>query len=597
MPNDLWERCAGVVSRVESRLKSALDRDIFQSAGEDLTESLAPITAAIISYAPSSDTPNSDTTADTATQPAASEADLSVREAVGEDGELLIQIWYTDVDGLAATERQAIEETATAVCALFVGAMSRIRLRETQQELQAVSVLAANLFDADDPSKQFHRIAVELARILEVDRLSLLQRDASGYQFVASSVQSNFDPRAQRVLQTRAVAAALEMESHEFTDSDPLELCRGEADERVDAFLASGDCQSLTATVLASGTGMAIGETFNASSDGRPAERQQIEIPRLQRVLIEAATVDAMRCQPRSIGQRMRSAFSSLSNRWRLVAVLGLSAVLMLWPMTIRIAADGHIVPRSQYVVYAPVTGQIERVECESGTHVVVDQVLCEFSSHDLDLDISRLHGEILTVREQLQIAAARRGDESAKEVSSDRRVLEIRLSELEKQLDLLTQRQAGLVIRSPIAGVVSMVIPDDLGSLTAGRPIQLGQSVIRVIDLDAGYRVELDVPDDEMGYVVTAMGRAEQHPVHCRFRFRSQPEMERTGVMTQLQATATTNQLGQLVVVGLVEPTEQEGEFAAESGVVGWIDCDRASVGFVLCRKVIERFRNWGWL
>lgn len=589
MPSDLWECCAQIVARVELGLKSVFGQDLFQIIGADLTDSLPPIKAAIISCSSDSDPAEGAPVGD---------PDLCVGEPVGEDGELLIRIWFTDAHSMIVAERQAIEETATAVCGLVAGALTRVRLGETQRELRSVSDLVSTLYDRDDPPGQFHRIAVESARILGVDRLSLLRRDAGGYQFVGSSVQSRFDPRAQRVLETRKIAN--ELNGHNFADGESLELLRstadcpanGTPDGTVDAFLAAGDCQSLIATELASGDMMAIGERFGTS-----AERPLPESSRLQRALIEAATVDAMRRQHPSITNRIRGSLSSLSNRWRVVAALVVLAILTLFPMTIRIAADGRLVPQSQHVVYAPVTGQIERVECETGTLVDIDQVLCEFSSHDLDLDISRLHGELLTVREQLQIAATRRGDDSAKEVSSDRRVLEIRLSELEKQLKLLTQRQASLVIRSPIAGVVSLVIPDDLGSLTAGRPIQLGQPVIRVIDLDAGYRVELDVPDDEMGYVVQAMDRQEEKPVRCRFRLRSEPELERSGVMTRLGATATLNQIGQLVVVGLVEPTQQENGFAAESGVIGWIDCNRAPAGFVMCRKVIERLRSWGWL
>ncbi len=265
--------------------------------------------------------------------------------------------------------------------------------------------------------------------------------------------------------------------------------------------------------------------------------------------------------------------------------------------MTIRVAADGRIVPQTQYTVYAPVSGQIQRMACEAGMQVSAGQVLCEFSSHDLDLETTRLRGERVAVEEQLQIAATRRGDDSSKDVASDRRVLEARLQGLEKQISLLQQRQADLVVHSPIAGTVTLVTPDDVGQLQTPRPVHVGDSVIRVINQQDGYRVELDVPDQEFGYVLAAAERQADDPVECRFRIRSEPQRQRQGTLTGLDQAASLDRFGRLVVTASIRPNEQDATFAADAGVVGWIDCNRAAAGYVLCRKVIEQLRLWGWL
>jgi multidrug efflux pump subunit AcrA (membrane-fusion protein) len=299
----------------------------------------------------------------------------------------------------------------------------------------------------------------------------------------------------------------------------------------------------------------------------------------------------------RGLSERIGSGFLSLSNRRRLGIAAVLIAGLIFYPLTIQVTADGSVVPRSQHVVYAPLTGQIERMACETGTRVDVGQVLCEFSSHELELNLTRLRGEMLTVQEQLEIAATRRGDGSAKDISSDRRVLDVRLGELQKQLDVLADRQSELVICSPIAGVVSVVMRDNLDTLTAGRPVEIGQALIRVINPTEGYFVELDVPVEDIGYVSTALERSDRRPVECRYRFRSEPEISREGVVTKMGQTASVNAGGRLVVVASVDPRDNEGQFAADSGVLGWIQCDRAAAGFVLSRKIIERLRLWGWL
>ncbi|QDV43357.1 HlyD family secretion protein [Stieleria neptunia] len=585
MSDDPWDACTRVIARLETRLKSAPDRALFLRTARELVDHLPAVSAVEMSCP---DDPLDQPLCAVGDRPSRA-ADLRWDAPVTETSALSIQLWLRADSESDATTRGAIDEALPAMGGLLVGAIARIRLDEAEHELEAVSQLSARLFADDQSEARWHRIAVELGSSMRVDRLSLLVRRGQRFQLVGSSVQARFDPRADQVRQTQAVATSIDQQFG--TAEHATVTLRGEDGDAIATFLQTGHSDELLATRLGAGQVLVIGEVFDA--DDRPAA----DVTTVRRQLFEAAIGEVLRSHHQGYFQRGRDWLSRRSNRWRIAAAAGLLAFLCLYPMTIRVAADGRIVPRTQYTVHAPVTGQIQRMACESGMQVSVGQVLCEFSSHDLDLQTTRLRGEWVAVQEQLQIAATRRGDDSSKDVASDRRVLEARLQGLEKQLSLLQQRQADLVVHSPIAGTVTLVTPDDVGQLQTPRPVHVGDSVIRVINQRDGYRVELDVPDQEIGYVLAAAARQADDPVACRFRIRSEPQRQRHGTLHGLDQVASLDRFGRLVVTASIRPDEQDATFAADAGVVGWIDCNRSAAGFVLCRKVIEQLRLWGWL
>ncbi|MDV6033520.1 MAG: hypothetical protein F9B45_26205 [Phycisphaera sp. RhM] len=589
MSDDPWDACAVVIARLETRLKSAIDREVFPRTGGEFVEQLPAVAAVQISRLGD---PTDQPLCTVGDRPSRT-ADLQWDAPVTDASALSIQLWLRRDSASDTTTRRAIEEALPAIGGLLVGAIARIRLDETENELDSVSQLSARLFDDGQWSERLHRIAIELGSSMHVDRLSLLLRRGSAFQLVGSSVQARFDPRADQVHQTQAIATTIDQQLDQSFDAarHAAVTFRGEDGDAVATFLQTGHADELLAARLGAGQMLVIGEVFDA--DQRPSA----DLTPAQTQLFDAAIRDVLRSRCHGYLRRGRDWLGQRSIRWRVAAAAALLALLCWYPMTIRVAADGRIVPRTQHTLYAPVTGQIRRMACQSGMQVSAGQVLCEFSSHELDLQITRLRGESVAVQEQLQIAATRRGDDSSKDVASDRRVLVARLEGLDRQITLLQQRQADLVVHSPIDGTVTLVTPDDVGQLQTPRPVRVGDSVIRVINHQDGYRVELDVPDQEFGYVMAAAERQDDAPVECHFRIRSEPQRQRQGTLHGLDQAASLDRFGRLVVTASIQPKEQDTTFAAEAGVVGWIDCDRAAAGFVLCRKVIEQLRLWGWL
>ena len=71
----------------------------------------------------------------------------------------------------------------------------------------------------------------------------------------------------------------------------------------------------------------------------------------------------------------------------------------------------------------------------------------------------------------------------------------------LEQQEKVLRARQEELTLRSPLTGHITW----DVEQLLAARPVQRGQALLTVANVDGPWILELQVPDDEAGYLLDA--------------------------------------------------------------------------------------------
>ena len=106
-----------------------------------------------------------------------------------------------------------------------------------------------------------------------------------------------------------------------------------------------------------------------------------------------------------------------------------------------------------------------------------------------LELDLKRVHGEMETVRRQLEAA---RATKTSRDIRDENPVELYRLSasesefnssslNLESELKLLHHERDNLVVRSPIAG---RILTWDLANRLAARPVERGEALVTVADL-----------------------------------------------------------------------------------------------------------------
>src|SRR6185295_19674204 len=95
------------------------------------------------------------------------------------------------------------------------------------------------------------------------------------------------------------------------------------------------------------------------------------------------------------------------------------------------------------------------------------------------------------------------------------------------------------LVVASPITG---RVLTWDIGHELLARPVERGEVLVTVADLSADWQLELDVPDDRIGYVLAAQ-REIKPDLPVRFRLSSEERAEHLGRITEICQTADVAQ------------------------------------------------------
>ena len=77
---------------------------------------------------------------------------------------------------------------------------------------------------------------------------------------------------------------------------------------------------------------------------------------------------------------------------------------------------------------------------------------------------------------------------------------MEQKLANSRHERELLQHERDQLIVTSPIAG---RVLTWDVGHQLLARPVERGEALVTVADLSADWQLELDVPDDRIGYVL----------------------------------------------------------------------------------------------
>jgi hypothetical protein len=175
----------------------------------------------------------------------------------------------------------------------------------------------------------------------------------------------------------------------------------------------------------------------------------------------------------------------------RIGAVAGLLLVLFLvWPVPYRVACDARVDTFAQRMVAAPFAATLEKSFVIPGDQVLAGEVLVTLDGRPLRLELEAVEAEIQQIGKEHNAALAN------KQIAESQQ-LALKQRRLDRQRDLILDRLANLEVTSPIDGVV---ISGDLEKYT-GAPLERGQGLLEIAPL-ATVRVELEIPDYEIGYV-----------------------------------------------------------------------------------------------
>ena len=463
-----------------------------------------------------------------------------------------------------------------------------------------------------------HAIVNEGRRLIGCDRVSLILVRGRRCRAVAVSGTDAIERRARTVRLMEQLAAAASggeplwyAESEDPWPPETAELLRQYLDEshvrtlgmiplKAPAETADEERPREDAAVL----GVLLVEWFHAGAAvpaRRTEERVRQAADQIAVALRNAVEYDSLPMAGllTRLG-RLRRRLRGRRLAWTLLAMLpavAVAAALAFVPADFRVEARGRLEPKRQRNVFAPVNGVVSRVEAEHGKKVRENDVLAVLRQPELERESARVSGEIRAARKRLAgIQAARAGNHPSidfagqpGELTASEEELNELLRSLDSQAENLRRQQDDLTLRSPIDG---QVITWNVEELLMSRPVERGQALMTVAEMDGPWVLRLDVPDREVGHVQDA--RQSVGPdLEVAFIAATQPEAIHAGRLVDLAAGVTSDESSGPVVLATVD-VDAAGISRDRSGVSvsARICCGRRSLGYVWFHDLIEAVR-----
>ena len=285
--------------------------------------------------------------------------------------------------------------------------------------------------------------------------------------------------------------------------------------------------------------------------------------------------------------------------------VAAIAIALVLAPAELEIEGKGELQPEIRRDVFARTDGVVSDVRVQHGKTVEKDDIVAVIHKPALDLEFTRVIGELSTARKRLSVVQASRALEASRsqrstsaadfqlrdsQLAAEEEELKEQITSLEKQHKILKEQQSQLEVRTPIRGTV---VTWDVERLLATRPVQPGQSLLTVADLSGPWVLEMHVPDRDVGHVVEGQKElGKELPVS--FVLPARPEVvyrgrvEKVAVSTDLDSS---NESTVLVTVR-IDP-KAISPLRPGATVVPKIHCGQKAVGYVWFRGAIDAVRT----
>jgi multidrug efflux pump subunit AcrA (membrane-fusion protein) len=508
------------------------------------------------------------------------------------------------------------------------------RLRQNESYRDELVQLSSLVHRSIELTPTAYTVANEGRRVIGCDRLSVLAAVGRRARLISTSGTSHVERRS---------AAARRME--ELADlvrptGDPAWYTDGQCDALppIDAALeahaeesharriaviplsrtpggelapASGNDSLASRANEEKPTFVLIAEQFDARSGTLEPERILEVAEVAATALYNALDVDRfpLRWLLRPIAEAKRKITDHFARSTMIAAIAAAAvAALVILPADFTIEATGTLEPAIRQDVFAPRSGLVEEVLAAPGADVAAGQPLVRLRDPQLELDLKRVHGEMETVRRQLEAARTTKTsrdirDENPVELyrlSASESEFQQQLVNLESELALLNEERDKLVVRSPIAG---RILTGDLAHRLAARPVERGEALVTVADLSADWQIELAVADDRIGHLLEAQAKEGTTALPVQFRLRSL-DTSYTGHVEKIGLTASVDPTDEAaarptidVVVAfdkneLNETTQRD----LRPGVTARaeIDCGSRSLGYVWLHDIWDAAITW---
>ncbi len=421
----------------------------------------------------------------------------------------------------------------------------------------------------------FASIAGAIASRCAVDRVSLLRTDNHRAALIACSTQPLIDRRASqvRLLEQTVAQANTAIDSSTYLQT----------------YLDRSGSKQVHIENVPDADVTIVLERYN---DFEQDETLATSIDPI-RVAVQTAVTVAIRRSQTDWSQ----VFTEMSNSLRKsnAALFAIAAALLILAASfvhvpLNLPVDGKVVAVKSQRIYAPTEGIVDDVLVSDGDTVAAGTELVRLRSPKLDLHQRAIEGTLATARTRLDALSVGRGEREPTH-SADTKVLKTEIAGLEAQLRLIEKQQADLVVKSPIDGRVDRW---DLESSLIARPVAVGQFLLNVVSETDGWTVQLNVPDQNVGYLIE-----HQQTDRCsvKFRLRSDATVVGESTIEYIADSTHVDASGNSVVLATMPfPTDAGLSVRDGATVLAEVNCGRRAIGFVWFRGIVEWWRSSSW-
>jgi hypothetical protein len=333
-------------------------------------------------------------------------------------------------------------------------------------------------------------------------------------------------------------------------------------------------------------------EQFQSAWTAPPEERRQHALaaalgPALQRAQsTEAIWLLSTR---RVLGRMLQSLASTTGRRWGLGTSL-LAAVLAglaMTPAPYRVEARGRLQPATGRALFAPRDAEVTEVFVTGGERVVAGQPLVQLRDHQLDTELLAARNRVLEKRQQTDAQQAeidelsRRGNRPDELLRLRGRLVQSQAERraAEERWEYLEAEAGRLTVRAPLAGTVASFEP---GRELSHRPVRRGDSLLEVLDDDGPWRLELRVPESQVGVLQQARAQQAAGQLPVDYVLATNPEVRHAAVLDRV-ATRTSVAPERGTVLDVTAQIAAAPTAPMGTEVVAKIDCGPHPLLFVV--------------
>jgi multidrug resistance efflux pump len=280
------------------------------------------------------------------------------------------------------------------------------------------------------------------------------------------------------------------------------------------------------------------------------------------------------------------------------IAAVVLLLILCLWPADLQLTGKGKLQPAIRREVFANLDGEVVEVFVKHGDKVKKGDPLAQMRSIDLEVKITEAEGQIEATKAQLSAVTSSITGKTAKleeqnKFLGERLKLELQLQSLKLQLQLYKEKTKKLKVVSPIDGeVLTWQVYERL----IFRTVQQGQILMSVVDPDGPWEVEVQMPEDRMGFIVDAQRElGEELPVN--FITATKPGESHEGKVKEIHHSAEVrDEEGNTVLLRVDFDKRDLSDLRDGGKVTAKVYCGRAPIGYVWFHDLVSFWQSKVW-